>query len=71
MYRSLAWKDWTFLNRIFPTLAIRPHRVMDATTSSAEHSFPLWNGTPRRSRIVHVLPSSATAWPSASIGTTP
>ena len=71
MWRSLAWKDWTFLNSAFPTLAIRPHREIDATTSSAEHSFPLWKGTPRRSRMVQVLPASATAWPSASIGTTP
>ncbi len=71
MYRSFAWKVWTFLKRLFPTLAIRPHRVRDAITSSAEHSLPLWNGTPRRSRIVHVLPPSATVCPSASIGTTP
>ena len=71
MWRSLAWSDWTFLNRAFPTLAILPHRVSDATTSSAEHSLPLWNGTPRRSRIVQVFPPSATVWPSASMGMTP
>jgi hypothetical protein len=71
VYRSLAWKDWTFLNSPLPTLAIRPQRDSDATTSSATHSFPLWKGTPRRRRIVQVLPPSETAWPSASIGTTP
>ncbi len=51
-----------------PTPLICPHRLIEAMTSSAVITSPLWNGTPCRSTIVCVSLSSLTVCDSASSG---
>jgi hypothetical protein len=56
------------INRL-PTPLIWPQRLIEAITSSAIITSPLWKGTPVRSLIVWVSLSSLTVLDSASIGT--
>jgi hypothetical protein len=56
----LAATASTDFQSAFPTVAVRPHRFSEATTSAAVISLPVWNLTPLRNVIVYPRPPSVT-----------
>ena len=67
-YLPVASTEVAFSIRSLPREPNSPQRFMEATTSSAVISLPLWNITPWRSVMTMVLPPSSSRSLSASIG---